>query len=331
MNAVPDKSGANDRMPFDACQAAAVKRRQSDSGPEETVPHPLACYSLAPCGDGPYLEQLLRSVGSLRKHNVTIPVWVMVYGDLPEAAASWLKARDVQVRSLESYAECLRKLSPDWEALSSYPVLPKYLSVGELADVELSQLLHIDCDTYFFDDVAKLFDRYRDCEWYGREEVYSPCSPYFDPAYIDSHALAELAKSERLREVPTLNMGVLMLNHGLHRKVAELLTVILDNVSRLMMWVGQHRDSYERLPFAAPHSSGRLPALQFPSSNLWILDEVAFWLALGKLPQLSSGFMAWQDFPQGQEFLATSRAKTTAIGCHYFSVNEALFSEWLDE
>ena len=212
----------------------------------------LVCYSLARCGDTPHLGQLLRSVASLRRYNATVPVWVFTYGDLPDSAANWLKARDVEVRLVGGYFSCLRKLSQHAEALSTYPVLPKYLSLIELAEVEVSQLLCPDCDTFFFDDVATLFQRYYDAEWYGREEPYSPLSPYFDPDYIDPRELAALVESLGLRAVPTLNIGALLLNHGLHARVAPLLGSMLDYVSRFMMWLSAAPDFSGKLPFETP-------------------------------------------------------------------------------
>ena len=113
----------------------------------------LVCYSLAMCGDTPHVGQLLRSVASLRRYNATVPVWVFAYGDLPDSAVTCLKSRDVEVRPVGDYLSCLRKLSRHAEALSTYPVLPKYLSLVELAEYKVGQLLCLDCDTFFLGEV----------------------------------------------------------------------------------------------------------------------------------------------------------------------------------
>jgi hypothetical protein len=297
------------------------------------MPNRLVCYSV--CGDGPHLAQLLRSVESLRRHNTAIPVWVFVYGDLPPAVLNPLQAHDVRVRRLEGYAATLGKLSPHAAALSSYPVLPKYLSLVEMAELELSQLLCLDCDTFWFGDVAKLFERYDEHDVYGREEPCSPFSAYADSAYIDPTALSALFNSQGLRELPTINTGSFLLNHGLHRKLAPLVAALLDYVSRLMMGMCERQSPGDPLPYVTPtydfqssdERANGLP-LPFPSSNAWIVDLVAFWLALGRLSEVSCGIFEVQDFLQGKEFLATSR-QATAVACHYFSVNEVLFTAWL--
>ena len=300
------------------------------------MPSRLVCYSVTNCGEGPHLEQLLRSAASLRQYNPNIPVWVFVYGDLPSAVAALLEADHICVKPVGAYIASLRNLSPHAEVLSSYGVLCKYLSLAELADVDVSQLLSVDCDTFFFDDVSKLFERYAECECYGREEPYSPYCAHSDAAYLDPAALAALLKSEALREVPTLNAGALLLNRGLHRRVAPMLGFMLDYASRLMMWLRLHHGG--ALPYKTPEcdrgdpvglAKPPHPPLPFPSSNVWIVDEVAFWMMLGRLPEVSCGIFAWHDFLQGQEFLSTSRELTPALGCHYLGVNEGVFTDWV--
>ncbi len=289
----------------------------------------LVCYSLAMSNDGICLRQLLRGIASLRRHNASIPVWVMVYGTLPEAAEASLHALQVEVRRVGEYAGRIRDLSNHAEALSSYPVLPKYLSLSELANFEIGQLLCLDCDSFFFGDVSMLFDRYGDAECYGREEPWSPLSSCADAGYLDPVALASLFESQALRTAPTLNTGALLMNRGLHRKLAPLLGCMLDDLSRLMMGLTERFDS-AALPFVVPSPAETSSPLPFPSSNPWIVDEMAFWLTLGRLPQLSSGLFSWQDFLQGQEFTASGYRETPAIACHYFSVNEETFCRWLE-
>ena len=309
----------------------------------EKMPSRLICYSLTNCGEGPHLDQLLRSTASLRQYNTHIPVWVFVYGDLPSAVASLLRVQHICVKPVGTYVASLRNLSPHAEALSSYRVLCKYLSLAELADVEVGQLLLVDCDTFFFDDVSKLFDRYAECECYGREEPYSPYSADGDAAYLDPAALAALLKSEALRAVPTLNAGALLLNRGLHRKVAPMLGSMLDYASRMMMWLRLHHKG--ALPYLTPRCDSNSEAesdphgsakpqhtpLPFPSSNVWIVDQVALWMMLGRLPEVSFGIFAWRDFLHGQEFQSTSREQTSALACHYFSVNESVFADWVKD
>jgi hypothetical protein len=148
--------------------------------------------------------------------------------------------------------------------------------------------------------------------------------------FTDSRPFFTCSATLSARAVPALNTGAFLLNHGLYAKVAPLLGSMLDYVSRFMMWLSDAGDFSGKLPFATPVPANPSLALPFPSSNVWIADEIAFWLTLGRLPNVLSGVFAWQDFLQGQEFMATKRKDTPAIACHYYSVNEDQFSDWLE-
>ena len=70
-----------------------------------------------------------------------------------------------------------------------------------------------------------------------------------------------------------------------------MLGFMLDYASRLMMWLRLHHGG--ALPYKTPEcdrgdpvglAKPPHPPLPFPSSNVWIVDEVAFWMMLGRLP-----------------------------------------------
>jgi hypothetical protein len=290
---------------------------------EKGVPARAVYYALACDGaQAPYAAQLLRSVASLRRYNAEIPVHVFVFGRLDPSAVSALRLQQASVVEVGDFARALRSQSPYIGLLGEHLCLPKYLSLPHVTGA-LSQVLYLDCDTYWFDDVAKLFDRYAQHDCYAREEPYSPASPYYDPDYVDAAALERLASLEGVRDLLTCNAGVLLMNHGLHRRLATALDLYFLYVARFSAWL---RDRAARSrPRGRPQA---LEPLEFPCSNPWIIDEVALWFTLGRLGA-SHGVFAWNDVIQGQEFLGVRSRKVSPTACHYYSTNEALFSKWL--
>lgn len=96
---------------------------------------------------------------------------IFVHGDPPVALASALAPYDVQIRQQGSYEARLARFCPSgWPALRQYPLLHKFLNFAELAALRPRQVLFLDCDTLFFDDVDQLFERYADAQVYAREE-----------------------------------------------------------------------------------------------------------------------------------------------------------------
>jgi hypothetical protein len=69
-------------------------------------------------------------------------------------------------------------------------------------------------------------------------------------------------------------------------------------------------------------STDRFRALPYPSTNIWIIDEIALWLALGRLTHFSLGIMSQADLTQGGEFAEGSGGSVLA---HYFSTQEEQF------
>jgi hypothetical protein len=73
----------------------------------------------------------------------------------------------------------------------------------------------------------------------------------------------------------------------------------------------------------------RQRALPFPSNNGWIVDEVAWWLALGSIPGLTRADFDARDVAQNGEVLGTPRELATWALCHYYSHNLTRVVEWL--
>src|SRR5262249_52808404 len=146
-------------------------------------------------------------------------------------------------------------------------------------------------------DVAALFDWYQGPDVVAREEVHSGRSAHGpDLAFIDEPLLAQLAAGRRAAWIPPFNLGVVLFNNGVWRRLAELDGLFVDYAWRFVSWMAQHpaaggaagygefRGIAEARLAAGPGDLAR--ALPYPSINRWILDEVALWLTLGDLAGL---------------------------------------------
>ncbi len=271
----------------------------------------LVHYSLALPPDEPrpdLIRQFGISLGTLREHNPSIPTALFVYGGMGAELAALCREHDVLVHQQGPYAERLAALCPaGWPALAGYPLLHKFLNFRELARTGARQILFCDCDTVFFDDVERLFDRYGDADVVAREEVHSGRSIHgVDRTFIDEPLLARIAAADGAAVVPPFNLGVVLFNHGVWRELARLDALIVDSAWRL--------------------TAGALP---FPSTNWWILDEVALWLALGHVPRVRTADFAPGDVAQNGEFARTDPRAAGWILCHYYSQNMHRIEAWL--
>jgi hypothetical protein len=294
----------------------------------------IVTYSLSandPSQPTDYHEQLCHSVKSLRTYNRSVPVHVFLYGEHPRDFITELEREAVTLHPMGSYLDAIRRLRPRaFRTLVRYPVLHKWMNFHKLASLNPSQVLQIDCDTFFFDDVEILFERYSDCHFYGREEPSSKASHYgYDPNYLDEDKLFALARRERVLPVNPCNIGVSVLNHGLWSEVAKRVEMLLNYVFRFIACLGRNPQTVGRLwPELAevvmldlieqPH----VEDLPFPSSNIWILEQVSLWLTLGHVPGLTHGYLSRDHVLQGSEHDEDCKTKVVH---HYFGVDKTAF------
>jgi hypothetical protein len=293
----------------------------------------IVTYSLSSGGPPQqthYHRELLVSVKSLRRFNSHLSVHVFLYDQHPSSFMSELEDQGVCIHQMGTYDNAIRRLRPRaFRTLAYYPVLHKWLNFSELEPFAPSQILQVDCDTLFFDDVGLLFDRYAERQFYAREEPFSKASAYgYDPAYLDEEALFALARSEGASEVGPYNVGVCMLNHGLWTEIAKRSDKLLSYVLRFAACMARNPEMRENLwPDQAALIEQDLleepdmSDLPFPTSNLWIVEQVALWLTLGQIPGLTHGLFSREHVIQGGE----PSGHETKVVHHYFGVDKTAF------
>ncbi|MFJ2755587.1 hypothetical protein ACIO3S_08320 [Nocardioides sp. NPDC087217] len=283
------------------------------------------------------ISQLLTSVGSLREHNRTVRVVVFWLGSRHQETEDRLRSLEAQVVHLGSYEDLLHPF-PGGDVLVRYPVLHKYFVLDAvLEDLGTSQLLLIDCDTVFLDDVDKLFERHADVDLAACAEVGTVRRERgYDPAYLDEEHLARLAQSLGGRFVEPINSGILLLSRKGIEELAKLRPALLEITLRLMVGLAKSAEESdfaplvqlrERLASGAPEVKGVAP-LGFPSSNHWIVEEVALWLALGLTESLTMRDLPPSDAALGGEVYRRPRSASSWIIGHYFSVDTAPAMSW---
>lgn len=304
----------------------------------------LVSYSLACDGRrrDEHAYQFELSVSSLRASNPGIPVVLFSHGPLAAEIAELCSRFGVMVSDQGAYRDRLAALSPrSGDAMARYPVLHKSLNFAELTAASAQQVLCCDLDTIFFGDVEILFERYAGPDVVAREEVYSGRSIHgADHAFIDEPLLERVAGHLGRAVVPPINLGVVLYNHGVVAQLVAIMPTFLDDAWRLM--TGLTIRGFPNADVAGNASfpwmedvrrracdADRQRALPFPSNNGWIVEEVAWWLALGSIPGLTRADFAACDVAQNGEVLSTPVDEARWALCHYYSHNLERVVEWL--
>jgi hypothetical protein len=277
-----------------------------------------------------YENQWIRSVESLRKFNKTIPVYLFLFAEPTAGLINKARECDIIVRQLGGYRDCLREIAgEEGTILSSIPTLNKLLPLGSFPPT-ISQLLFLDCDTFFFGDVASIFLKYQQCKLYAREEPHSRRSRFLEyrPSCVDEDVLYRIAAETGSSPVPPYNSGVFLMNHGLDRQLYALREEFLDYAWRLT--AGASLSPEINIPPGlkskiAAFRNTRLSEIEFPSRNYWILEQIALWLTLGMVNDLTHSAFPMEDVLQNGEFRIYSAYRNKCTILHYFRGNEALF------
>ncbi len=293
----------------------------------------LVYYSLANFPQDSREQQWIQSVRSLRTYNRTIPVWLLLFNSASDALLREAERYGVQVQILGDYGEFLQRAHARGSVLALYPTFHKFLALEHLPLQGITQVLYLDCDTFFFDDVSLLFDFCATHDWYAREEHMSLRSRLgYDPKHIDEQLLQYIARSEKLSYVPPFNSGVCLLNRGMWLSLSKLRNTYLDLAWRLLCGrvlsgheYGAHDSPVRSAAADALRDPDRAQALPYPSANDWIIEQIALWLTLGELPHLSLGTFSSSHVCQGEEFEAMLRSQQRCILAHYYTGMERQF------
>jgi hypothetical protein len=284
-----------------------------------------------------YQRQWLRSIQSLRLHNRNIPVYLFLLGPVPESLRRAADKHEVVLRPLGEYRELLIGIAGKrGEALSCIPTLHKFLTLEHIPG-NASQVLYLDCDTFFFGDVSALFSGYHVRQWYAREEPGASDSVLFpyNPRHIDEEALRRIAARAGCRPVPPYNSGVVMMNHGVWKQLSALRRDFLSWA--WMLTIGASLIPEINLPPSIKHflpdpgSGDPEQYLEYPSRNYWILEQIALWLTLGMIPGLSHAKFPPSAVLQNGEFTLYKSFRSACTLVHYFSWNEPFFLEQIQQ
>lgn len=313
-------------------------------GRSSTVRSRLVCYSLLASEErlAEHALQFELSVASLRAHSPSVPVALFVQGDLPSRIESTCRSFGVLVHWQGPYEQRLRAACPvGAAALARYPVLHKNMNFGELVAADVDQALCCDLDTLFFDDVEVLLDRYVSADVVAREEVFSRRSVHgVDPTFIDEGLVARVADALGRRFVPPFNLGMVLYSRRAIAAMARSMPRFVDDVWRLCCGL-----ALGAAPASAIADASSMPwiaatravlgdddaarALPYPSSNPWIVEEVALWLTLGALPGLVIADLSPRDVAQNGEMFTRPDSGAWWLACHYYSHNLRRVVEWL--
>ncbi len=292
----------------------------------------LVYYSLANFLDDSRERQWIQSIRSLRRYNLSIPVWLLLFNGASPELLGEAERRGVRVQLLGDYADFLQRAHAHGSVLALYPTFHKFLALEHLPLQGLDQLLYLDCDTFFFNDVNLLFDEHTTDDWYAREENRSMRSQLgYNPNHVDELLLQYIARSENLNYAPPFNSGVCLLNRGIWDKLSALRDTYLGLAWRLLCGrelsgreYNLHDPRIHPAVMEAVTDSDRAAALPYPSANDWIIEQIALWLALGRLPTFSLGTLSPEQVSQGGEF-ETVPAPHHRVLAHYFSAAEKQF------
>ena len=290
-------------------------------------------YSLADFPEDSREQQWTQSIRSLRRYNSTIPVWLLLFAGASRELRQEAESQNVCVHDLGDYGEFMKRAHPRGSILALYPTFHKFLVLQQLPLPETTQLLYLDCDTFFFGDVTPLFDLHSENDWYAREEPRSQRSHLgYNPRHVDEFLLQYIARSESVRYVPPFNSGVCIMNRAVWKRFNALSEAYLDFAWHLLCGreLGEHEFELTdpRIRPAVMNAlteEDRSRAIPYPSANDWIIEQIALWLTMGKLPQLSLGTLSPDQVLQGGEYETALAPGHRHILAHYFSVGQRAF------
>jgi len=280
-------------------------------------------------------RQWVQSVRSLRRHSPDVRVVLVVYGTPVPSTLAEAAAASVEVVLLGAYERAFCDLPPHWAgALVRCAAVPKYLALRQGVAVEPGPVLYVDCDTFFFEAPERLMTVYGDTDFAAREEPVSRRSHYgYDPSHLDEDLLGHIARDEGVIPIEPYNTGVMLMNGGLASTLAGLVDDFLWYCWRLLvgaaLWRPEAMLDGPQLAHVRAHATraDAQTALPFPCEDAWVVDQIAWWLTLGRVPGLRHRQFRLEDVAQNGEFVNGQGGRLLV---HYYSTGEEAFFSRVD-
>ena len=212
------------------------------------------------------IKRFEHSISSLREFNNTIPVYL--FCDNPEYIKDNSNLEDLV--NIQSFVD-----GNDHGILFIY----RWFNLKFFQNNVDANILYLDSDTIFYDDVEYLFNHYNYASFFGREEFGFRHDPNNGGGkkiresldYVDECIKSAGGKTHIYKYC----CGVVLFNNGIHLKVIDRLNELLDLMYQL--------------------KNGEIP---YPIPNPRIVDEYAFWVVLSRTGASNALFGA-QDVTQG--------------------------------
>lgn len=245
------------------------------------------------------VDLALRSVRSLRKHNPRIPVELFVFGKLRKKEKADFLGQGASIRELP--------FPKDIDAT--------YLKWFGLPHVNAERILYVDVDTYFFEDVARLFQKYRDKDFYARIELggcehlgYMQLGNTMILPRLNHGKMKALSRVLDFQIVPLFNTGVMLMTRRFAREMGKTTDQSVE-FSRLRKFF------LEKPKFSAAYFA-------------YETEEMIASMLLGRLKKrvrgIRLGNFSKKDVPYYLEW--TGRAvRSPGILMHYFSYSAPFF------
>jgi hypothetical protein len=146
---------------------------------------------------------------------------------------------------------------------------------------------------------------------------------------LDEDAFRALTKPLEVEPIPPYNSGAFLVNGSVRTALVALRDVFFSFAWRLAAGASLRFDLRVPPELRSRASewlkiSGNQP-IAYPSNKFWILEQIALWLTLGRIPSLSHGQFAPDDVLQGQEFVLFRSWRNWCTLAHYYNCNESQF------
>ena len=240
------------------------------------------------------IKRLEHSISSLRQFNKEIAIYL--FCDNPHIIPPYF-ALNYSVR-INPFAEGF-----DHTMLNAWSIHRWYNL--KYFDDEFYNILYVDADTIFYQDVQYLFDTYCTHDVYGREEFGFRHDPNVGGGRNIREQL-DLVEScifdlGGTCEVYKHCLGVILLNDGIHRDIVER----LDELSELMEQFKKNQ-------------------ILLPVPNRRIADQYAVWVIFSRMG-VTEGLFAAQDVTQG--WIEEKHTEHfNPVVCHYTTKKEQEFA-----